>query len=250
MPNYDITVKKKLMSESVAGKSYKKTDNAKTFIVIHNMAGTSAGSLSHWNSGAGGANTSAHYCVDDKEIWQVLEDKWVAHHCGAATGPAGKRGCNNQTSIGIEIADMKCDQKKAVENAIELARFLITKYNLPYSNLVSHREVSSTDCPKWIYDNKLWDYFKSEVKKRNDEKTALRFDTTLLGGSGTGASPNGGSGGNFNFDNRDDWTNIKEVKGITLVCMPPFHFTTINTREAEWKKQEYSKKFHYLFDGT
>lgn len=30
--------------------------------------------------------------------------------------------------------------------------------------------------------------------------------------------------------------------------MPPFHFTTIKTREEQWKKQEYSKKFHYIFD--
>lgn len=156
MPNtFEAAIKRKLMSESMAGKSYKKVNNSKSFIVIHNMAGTSEGSLSHWNSGAGGAFTSAHYCVNDKEIWQVLEDQWVAHHCGAATGPAGKRGCNNQTSIGIEIADMQCDQKKAVELGIELARHLITKYNIPYENLVSHKEVSNTDCPKWIYENNL-----------------------------------------------------------------------------------------------
>lgn len=48
MPNnFETAIKKKLMSESMAGKSYKKTNNAKNFIVIHNMAGTSAGSLSY-----------------------------------------------------------------------------------------------------------------------------------------------------------------------------------------------------------
>lgn len=135
----------------------------------------------------------------------MLEDSWVAHHCGAATGPAGKRGCNNQTSIGIEIADMKCDQRKAVEFGIELARYLIKKYNIPYDNLVSHKEVSSTNCPKWIYDNNLWEYFKKEVKRRNDENVALKFDPSLLDTSNTNGSNTTTGGGSMpEFDNRDD----------------------------------------------
>lgn len=250
--NFEAAIKIKLMSDSLAGKSYKKVNNAKNFIVIHNMAGTSAGSLSYWNSGAGGKHTSAHYCVDDKEIWQTLEDKWVAHHCGSATGPAGKRGCNNQTSIGIEIADTKCDQRKAVELGIELARFLVKKYNIPYDNVVSHKEVSSTDCPKWIYDNNLWDYFKKEVKRRNDEGEELKFDPSLLNTTTSGSTDTTTSGGGTlpNFDNRDDWTNIKEIKGVTLVCMPPFHFSTLKTKDEDWAKLGYDKKFHYLFDGN
>ena len=36
-----------------------------------------------------------------------------------------------------------------------------------------------------------------------------------------------------NFDNRDDWTNIKEIKGVTLVCMPPFHFSTLKTKDED-----------------
>lgn len=253
MPSsFEAAIKIKLMSDSLAGKSYKKVNNSKNFIVIHNMAGTSAGSLSYWNSGADGKYTSAHYCVDDKEIWQTLEDKWVAHHCGSATGPAGKRGCNNQTSIGIEIADTNCDQRKAVELGIELARFLVKKYNIPYDNVVSHKEVSNTDCPKWIYDNNLWDYFKKEVKRRNDEGEELKFDPSLLNTTTSGSTDTttSGSGTLPNFDNRDDWTNIKEIKGVTLVCMPPFHFSTLKTKEEDWSKLGYSKKFHYLFDGN
>lgn len=42
-----VPVKVKLMSESLAGKSYKKVNNPKTFIVIHNMVGTSESSLSY-----------------------------------------------------------------------------------------------------------------------------------------------------------------------------------------------------------
>lgn len=45
--NFEAAIKQKLMSENMAGKSYKKTENTKSFIVIHNMGGTSAGSLAH-----------------------------------------------------------------------------------------------------------------------------------------------------------------------------------------------------------
>lgn len=246
--NFEAAIKIKLMSDSLADQSYRKVNNAKNFIVIHNMVGTSEGSLSYWNNGSGGAYTSAHYCVDDKEIWQTLKDQWVAHHCGAAVGPAGKRGCNNETSIGIEIADTGCDQKKAVELGIELARFLITKYDIPYENLVSHREVSSTECPKWIYDNNLWDYFKKEVKRRNDEKEPLIFDSSLLG-AGDVVTENSGTVGMPNFDNREDWVNIKEIKGITLVCMPPFHLNSIQEKDEIWGTLNYNKQFHYMYDG-
>lgn len=32
--------------------------------------------------------------------------------------------------------------------------------------------------------------------------------------------------------------------------MPPFHFSTLKTKEENWSKLGYSKKFHYLFDGN
>lgn len=74
-PINKIPFKVKLMSESLAGKSYDKSNISKQFIVIHNMVGTSESSLKYWNSGSGGQYISAHYCVDDKEIWQTLKDQ-------------------------------------------------------------------------------------------------------------------------------------------------------------------------------
>ena len=48
MPNkFEAAIKQKLMCENMAGKAYKKTNKKKEFIVIHNMVGTSAGSLSY-----------------------------------------------------------------------------------------------------------------------------------------------------------------------------------------------------------
>ena len=49
MPNAlrNIPVKIKLMSDSLAGKSYKTTKQSNQFIVIHNMCGTSESSLNY-----------------------------------------------------------------------------------------------------------------------------------------------------------------------------------------------------------
>lgn len=106
---------------------------------------------------------------------------------------------------------MLCNQKQAVNNAIDLARYLADKYKIPYENIVRHKDVSNTDCPAWIESHNLWDYFKKEVKRRNDEKIDLCFDPstaisgdTTPGNNGDVASGTGGGGSLPNFDNRED----------------------------------------------
>lgn len=254
MPNsFETVIKKKLMTDSLAGISYKKVNNKKTFIVIHNMCGTSSSSLNYWNSGSNGYHTSAHYCVDDKEIWQTLEDQWIGHHCGKPSGPAGQRGCSNDTSIGIEIADTNCDQRKAISYAMELTRYLMQKYNIPIDNVVAHREVSlATDCPLWLWTNYGWNNFKNELKRRIDNNEELKFDPSLLDSNSSSSSPSTDNSNISmpNYDNRDDWTNLKEIKGIALVCMPPYHFYSLKDKDKAWKNTwKYDKKFHYLYDG-
>ena len=250
---YTGKVIKKLLPSNIAGKSYTKGPINIQWIVIHNMGGgTNSGSYSWWAQGAGGANTSAHYCVDDKEIWQTLEDNWKGIHCGPVRkgNYAADRGCSNSNSIGIEIADHdKVDKNKAVELAIELTRFLCKKYNVPVDNVVQHNDVSGKDCPQWIRNNNKWNYFKSEVKRRNDENIPITFDSSLLetndttGGSSTG-------GANVDFDNREDWTNLKEIKGVLLIHHPPQHFYSVKNKEEAWAKIKYEKEFHVLLDSA
>lgn len=86
------------------------------------------------------------------------------------------------------------------------------------------------------------------------------FDPSPFGGSAdsVGTNPNttqnvvsnwSSNAQNINFDNRDDWTNLKKVKGVTLICYPPYHLTTIKNKDKDWKNYGYSKKFHYMYDG-
>ena len=264
MPNnntveYTGKVIKKILPDKLAGKSYYKNNINIQWIVIHNMGykengvykgGTNEGSYNWWAQGSGGANTSAHYCVDEKEIWQCLEDNWKANHCGPVRkgNYAADRGCSNSNSIGIEIADHdKTDKNKAIELAIELARFLCKKYNVPVDNVVQHNHISGKDCPKWIRDNNKWDYIKSEIKRRNDENIPISFDASTLTSNnqvdiGTGL-------GGIDFDNREDWTNLQEVKGVLLIHHPPQHFYSIKNKDDAWAKLQYHKEFHLTIDS-
>ena len=258
MPNsteYTGKVIKKLLPDNIAGKSYKKSNNNIQWIIIHNMGGgTNSGSYSWWAKGAGGANTSAHYCVDDKEIWQTLEDKWTGHHAGSPKkGYYGAdRGASNSNSIGIEVADhASVDKDKAVELTIELTRYLCKKYSISVDNVIQHYDVSGKNCPEWIRANNKWNYIKKEVKDRNELQKPISFDPSTLDTSGTPSTDLGyGDSSMPDFDNREDLNNIEEVRGVVLVHMPPYHFYSIKNKEEVWAKEKYDREFHYLTDST
>ena len=253
---------KKLLPENMNGKAYSKGPINIQWIVIHNMGGiekgvykggNNEGSYSWWAQGAGGANTSAHYCVNDKEIWQTLEDNWKGHHAGSPKKGqyAADRGCSNSNSIGIEMADAdKVDKNKALELTIELARFLCKKYNIPVDNVVQHYDVSGKNCPQWIRNNNKWDYLKKEIKRRNDENVPVTFDTSLLESNVVGGGTSTGEGPIIDFDNREDWTNLKEIKGVLLIHHPPQHFYSVKNKENAWVKLGYNKEFHMQIDSA
>ena len=76
---------------------------------------------------------SANYFVDDISIYQVVEDKDTAWHCGTK----GKyySDCRNSNSIGIEMCCYKNNGKldiseKTVNNTLELAAYICKKYDI------------------------------------------------------------------------------------------------------------------------
>lgn len=251
------SIKKELMPASLEGKSYSKKDSANSWIVIHNTGGSSTAksTANHFFNGAvvegKKVYTSAHYCVDDKEIYQILENTWKGHHAGnPKSGMYGAdRGASNNNSIGIEMCDgAKCDKEKAVEIVIELARYLCRELKIPVDNVIQHYDVSGKDCPQWIRNNNKWNYIKTEIKRRNDEQIPISFDPSTIGqtGSGTGSS----SSTMPNFDNREDWTNLKEIKGVILNFMPPYHITSTANKAEHFEKYEYDREFHYVVDSA
>lgn len=113
---------------------------------------------------------SAHYFVDENEIWQCVEDKNKAWHCGT-TGKYYHPHCRNTNSIGIEMCSRKDYQQKyyikqeVVNRTIELTKYLMKKYNIPKERVIRHYDVTHKICPQpFVYNNDLWNNFLSNLE--------------------------------------------------------------------------------------
>ena len=148
------------------------------YIVIH-YTGALGDAKANCNYFAGGnRNASAHYFVGyDGAIWQSVEDKNIAWHCGAKSYKHAE--CRNANSIGIEM----CVRKKStasmgatdkdwyfedatVEAAAELTRYLMDKYNVPASHVIRHYDVTGKICPNpYVYNTTAhtWEEFKQLI---------------------------------------------------------------------------------------
>ena len=119
--------------------------------------------------------TSAHYFVDEKEVWQSVRDEDTAWHCGAKTYKHPL--CRNGSSIGVEM----CIWDKAgkvrqgtVTKAAEVVRELMEQYNVPPERVLRHWDVTGKNCPLPMVENpSLWEDFKAKLK--GDEEEMLDY---------------------------------------------------------------------------
>lgn len=154
------------------------------YIVIHYVGATGGAEANcKWYAGAD-RSASAHYYVDfDGSVWQSVEDKNIAWHCGTKSGYKHLE-CRNANSIGIELcvrnkgslADTSHDwyfEDETVQAAIELTKELMAKYNIPADHVIRHYDVTGKICPNpYVYNHTqhTWEAFKValtgiEVKK-------------------------------------------------------------------------------------
>lgn len=119
--------------------------------------------------------SSAHYFVDEKEIWQSVKDNDTAYHCGANTYK--HKTCRNDNAIGIELCSRKDATGKyyfkdeVVERAIALTKELMKKYNIPVANVIRHYDVTGKICPApFVNDEKKWRDFLSKLSAHNTKK--------------------------------------------------------------------------------
>ena len=115
---------------------------------------------------------SAHYFVDEREVWQSVRDEDTAYHCGS-THPKHP-ACRNYNSIGVEM----CDSVGAVpaatrERTAAFVRELMDKYGVPVENVLRHYDVTGKRCPApWVDNPAEWMEFKSmlEVEEVTQEQ--------------------------------------------------------------------------------
>lgn len=146
------------------------------YIVIHytsNDGDTAYGNTCWFKYNNRGA--SAHYFIDEDNIYQCVSDQDTAWHCGTL-GAYTHPECRNGNSIGIELCSRKDSEgnyyfkQKTVDNTIELVKHLMSKYNIPVSNVIRHHDVvSSTPCPApFVEHPDQWDSFKSRLSETSN----------------------------------------------------------------------------------
>lgn len=142
------------------------------YLVIHYVGAvsTAKNNAVYFYSAYRGA--SAHYFTDDTSIWQAVEDKNAAWHCGGGLqGSGGHRfygKCNNANSIGIEMC---CKQKngklyitdQTIAQTAKLVQYLQDKYDIPDSRVIRHYDVTGKICPGPYINNDKWAKLKKTL---------------------------------------------------------------------------------------
>lgn len=143
------------------------------WIVIHYTANTYQPDLAK-NECAAFADiyvgASAHFFVDDNEVWQSVEMSDTAWHCG--DNPPSRNGATNRNSIGIEMCVVYQNGKysisdKTAARTLDLVLSLLKMF--PGAKVCRHYDVTGKICPApWVEDPGAWDVFRRNVERMRD----------------------------------------------------------------------------------
>ena len=156
--------------------NYTQKNRAETkYIVVHytaNKGDTAKNNADYFAREKVGA--SAHFFVDENEIWESVPETDVAWHCGAKQYKHSE--CRNANSIGVEIC-MNDEQGKvrqgSIDHAARLVRELMQQYKIPPKHVLRHFDVTGKRCPAPMVDNPdLWRAFKNKLTGVEQEEDA------------------------------------------------------------------------------
>ena len=230
-------LKKKYANKSNYG-AKRSTSNIK-YIVIHytaNDGDTDEANANYFASRI--IKASAHYFVDDDSVTQSVPDNYVAwsvggskyNNCKTTGGGKYYTKCTNSNSISIELCDTKKDgkiypTKKTIDNAIELTRKLMKKYNIPYTNVIRHFDVTGKTCPAYwcgtSEKNQLWKTeFHNKLSNSSSTPSNLSSPTSQKVNKPTIAKPtlrNGSKGTQVKYLQQDlNYLGFKGADGKQL----------------------------------
>ena len=145
------------------GKGNKKKNE---YIVIHYVGAVSTAKNNADYFKSKNRGSSAHYFVDEKEIYRVVKDSDSSWHCGANKYYCGARNTN---SIGIEMCcylnNGKLDIKEeTIQHTVALTKMLMKQYSIPLDRVVRHYDVTHKNCPApFVEDDHRWVDFKNRL---------------------------------------------------------------------------------------
>ena len=124
------------------------------YIVVHYTADGKPDSHTAYNAmlyfGRANRNASAHYFLDNHEIWQFEDPRWWS--CWHVGDGHGAYGITNANSVGIEVVQ-DCDEPfsdKEIDKLHWLVSVLMDQFNVPAERVVRHYDASRKLCP-WYY---------------------------------------------------------------------------------------------------
>ena len=159
--------------------------NKVEWIVLHYTANTYQPDLAK-NECAAFADhyvgASAHFFVDENEIWQSVAIEDTAWHCG--DNPPSKNGATNRNSIGIEMCvkyknGVYSIPNKTVDNTAALVLELLEAF--PEAKICRHYDATGKRCPMpWVDDPALWEKFKARIEENRPMTPSERKEFDAL----------------------------------------------------------------------
>lgn len=150
------------------------------YIVVHytsNKGDTAENNATYFYREALANPASAHYFVDENEIWQSVPENYIAYHCGAKTYKHPY--CRNSNSVGVEICmnDKNGNVRQgSIDKAVELVKSLMSLYGVPVENVIRHYDVTGKNCPApMIEDETLWANFKAQLESEEEEMVRYKY---------------------------------------------------------------------------
>jgi len=109
---------------------------------------------------------TSHYLIArDGTIYRLAPNEAIAYHAGAGKMPDGTRkNIINNFSIGIELIYTKDESPNEVQyqSLSQLVKSLQQKYNIPLTNILGHKDISTTGkTDPWNFD---WEKFNQMSK--------------------------------------------------------------------------------------
>lgn len=152
------------------------------YLVIHYVGATGGAEANCRYYASRYVGASAHYFVGfEGEIWQSVEERNIAWHCGANTYRHPE--CRNTNSIGIELCVRTKGSQAAtskdwyfedatVQSAAELARQIMKRHHIPINHVLRHYDVTGKICPNpYVYNttSHTWDQFLAALSQPEEE---------------------------------------------------------------------------------
>ena len=177
-------------------------------------------------------DVSAHFFVDETQIYQSVELRDVAWHCGTK-GKYYHSKCRNTNSFGIEMTTDGAYKvsKKTIENSAYLCAYLCELLNIESNEVdtyvLRHYDVTHKKCPaQMVSSTKEWTEFKNMVKNILDGKPATKVTTATKTPSATNFFPSRGY-----FKKGDSGKNVEKINDFFYRVFPSYAKTLNRNKE-------------------